>query len=161
MPTVSFDGPTKCVIIAFQSGESSASLDFGDDIYSRWKDWVLQSDNAKYEQAMLVIGGQDKGGGKRVGSTFFLLNGWLLCPDPFESTTELEIIDEVLPEIAGNPVYSTMLVGAGQSMLTQRTVPGTSETIEVGSAVLPSDVTDIAEAAAEAVWEDLTTRATP
>ena len=160
MATVSFDGPGKCVIISFNPGEVSASLDFGDDIYSRWKDWVLQG-NAQYEQAMLVIGGQDKGGGKRVGSTFFLLNGWLLCPNPAEPTTELEVIDEVLPEIAGNPVYSTMLVNAGQSMLTQRTVPSSSETIEVGSAVLPSDVTDIAEAAAEAVWTDLTTRATP
>ena len=38
---------------------------------------------------------------------------------------------------------------------------GTASTVAVGSAVLPSDITAIAEAAAEAVWTDLTTRPTP
>ena len=145
MATVSFDGSIKCIIISFANGESVASLDFGDDIYSEWKRWVRQGYNAKFLQAIQPIGGQDKGGGKRVGTTFFLLNDWHMCPDPVEPVTELEIIDEVLPEVAGQPIYSTQLVDLGQSMIIQRTVPTTSETIEVntGSGVTAQDKQDI------------------
>lgn len=148
MAAITFDGAAKCILVTFGPSETSASVDVGEDLYSRWKEWVILSDNAKYEAAFTVIGGEDKGGGKRVGSTFFLLNGWLICPVTTQPASVLEIVDEVLPEVAGQPISDYSMMAAGHRLSVERVVPLASETIEVGSAVLPSDVTDIANA----VW---------
>lgn len=51
-----------------------------EEIYSRWKDWVLTSDNAKYLQAFRFVGGDPTVGGKSLGVTYFLMNNWRIVP---------------------------------------------------------------------------------
>jgi hypothetical protein len=60
----SFDGSQK--VITLTSGTTILDVK---DLYSRWKDWVLTSDNSKWAFAFLVSGGDpvDPGSG-----TFFL-----------------------------------------------------------------------------------------
>ena len=69
---VSFDGENKLILINF--GETSINV--GDDIYSNWKEWMQVRENAKFAQAMSAIGGQPTVGVQKVGTTYFLENGW-------------------------------------------------------------------------------------
>jgi hypothetical protein len=47
-------------------------------IYSRWKQWVIQGDNAKWPAAFRIVGGDPLGGGSTTPSFVFLQNqeGW-------------------------------------------------------------------------------------
>lgn len=69
---VTFDGTKKIITIAPYITEIDVKL----DIYADYKEWCLINDNAKYEQAIRAIGGETIPGGKFIGSTFFLTNGW-------------------------------------------------------------------------------------
>lgn len=57
---------------------SLGSFDAQKEIYSAWKEWIVQSDNAKYPPAFDVTGGDDVGGGQKVAPYFFCRNdlGW-------------------------------------------------------------------------------------
>lgn len=128
MVTVSFDGNLKCILITFDSLETNVTLDIKEDIYSDWKVWARTGDNLKYQQAMLGIGNQPKGGGKFVGSTFFLLNDWVLCPIPSENgTSTLTIVGELLSEDGVKPIIDFSQVNAGQSLNFVRDIPISSE----------------------------------
>jgi len=74
---ITFDGPNK--IITLSSGVTSVTVS---EIYSRWKDWSLLTDNAKYFPAFRVVGGDPLGGGAYAGINVFLRNdlGWRIKP---------------------------------------------------------------------------------
>ncbi len=74
MADVTFNGTTK--IIAVNNGITSLSAS---DLYAWWKEWVLD-DNANFPPAMQAIGGDPIGDGLFTGTTFFVLNGWLIRP---------------------------------------------------------------------------------
>ena len=69
---ISFNGTTK--VISLSTGTTSLSVH---DLYSRWKDWVLLSDNSKYAPAFTVVGGDsiDESAGTSVPLYAFLENG--------------------------------------------------------------------------------------
>jgi len=69
---VTFDGPNKLILI----NDGETEIDFRVDVYSNWKEWLLSAENAKYEEAISVIGGDPLPGNRILGSTFFLENGW-------------------------------------------------------------------------------------
>ena len=92
MAKVSFDGPNKLIIV----NNGITELDAKIDLYSDWKEWVLQNDNAKYLPAFLVIGGEPVGPGEYAGSTFFVINNWKLRP--FEASHSLKIIGNIVGE---------------------------------------------------------------
>jgi len=87
------------------------------DLYSAWKLWCVQEDGAKYLPAFSVIGGEDIGGGLKVGAYTFLLssNGWILSP-PEEDDVIIQISGNLYPDIANYPVmeknslYSSTLI---------------------------------------------------
>lgn len=74
MADVTFNGTTK--IISVNNGVTSLDAK---DLYSWWKEWVLE-DNANFLPAMSAIGGDPIGSGLFTGTTFFILNGWLIRP---------------------------------------------------------------------------------
>lgn len=74
MADVTFNGSTK--IISVNSGITSLDAK---DLYSWWKEWVLE-DNAHFPLAMTAIGGDPIGSGLYTGTTFFIMNGWLIRP---------------------------------------------------------------------------------
>ncbi|MBY9000892.1 MAG: hypothetical protein KGD64_08270 [Candidatus Heimdallarchaeota archaeon] len=71
MADVTFDGTAKLVIINTGITEVDSA-----DIYSWWKEWVLESDNAKYLSAFRTTGGDPVSAQVRISAYFFLTNGW-------------------------------------------------------------------------------------
>lgn len=69
---VHFDGPNKWIVI----NEGFTTINVQEDIYSAWKEWVIQLDNSKYDQALTAIGGDPITESTSVGITYFLENGW-------------------------------------------------------------------------------------
>lgn len=70
---VVFDGINKLVIIV--PGEDE--VDVKVDIYSSWKEWVRLRDNAKFEPAIRVSGGDPiTGTALATGDVYFMISGW-------------------------------------------------------------------------------------
>lgn len=76
--TVAFDGANK-LILGLQ-GVTYHDVEI--NWYSAWKMWLKEDDNTKYLPAIRSVGGDvtDPINDKRLGSTFFLMNGWKFKP---------------------------------------------------------------------------------
>jgi hypothetical protein len=81
MADVTFDGTARLIIINNGVIEVSAA-----DIYSWWKEWVLESDNAKFLEAFTTTGGDPISGTVNISAYFFLTNGWRIRPDEVNHT---------------------------------------------------------------------------
>lgn len=87
-----FDGPNKLIIM-------NDTADFQiKDLYSRWKEWVLEGTNSTYLPAFRVVGGDPIGGGNSIASYYFLNNadGWRIRP--YEADYELVITGNLYAE---------------------------------------------------------------
>lgn len=131
-----FDGANKLIII--DNGVTSVGVG---DMYSRWKDWVLLGDNAKYEIAFgESVGGNNLGGGLTLGSYYFLQNGWLIRPH--EANHVLEVSGNLypIPDTASlfTPTVSSYNVQIimRNSSLTQ----GVATTTDISSAVWQASI---------------------
>ena len=138
---ISFDGDNKVITLA--SGVSSVDAS---DIYSRWKDWAATADNAKFEPAFRVIGGDPLGGGQFAGSYFFLRNdyGWTIKPP--EEDIVITVNGNLFPE---NPAAAFLVPTTGSfntSIRLQTSSLTQVAEVNTGSGVGASDVTDIADA---------------
>ena len=82
---VVFDGPTKTIFVS----EGVTELDVKTDIYSAWKEWIINSPEnpvgTAYQKAITAIGGDPITEQQNVGITYFLENGWRI--QPFASKT--------------------------------------------------------------------------
>lgn len=89
--SITFNGITK--VISLSAGTVELSVH---DLYSRWKDWVLESDNSKYLSAFSSTGGDpvDAGAGTSIPLYAFLENGWKIKPQ--EANHTLNVIDGIL-----------------------------------------------------------------
>lgn len=112
MSTITFSGESRCIAINLGAQESSATVKVS-DIYRAWKNWVSQSDNLKYLQAIRPVGGEPLNEIERLGSAFFLVEEWRICPIPTEVETKLTIDGNLFPEPATNPVLSYHMVPSG------------------------------------------------
>jgi hypothetical protein len=95
---VTFDGPNKLILVNY--GE--LLLDVIVDIYSDWKEWVAEDKNTQFDQAMFSVGGQPLPGGKTLGSTIFLINGWRMRT--WEGDHRLELVGNLFTD-TGDPVF--------------------------------------------------------
>lgn len=69
---ITFDGPNKLMLINYGVTELNVEVDF----YSDWKEWSTLYDHGKFLPAMRSVGGDPTTGGRALGATFFLMNGW-------------------------------------------------------------------------------------
>ena len=69
---VTFDGPNKLMLV----NEGVTEIDVEVDLYSDWKEWAQLYDHGKYLPAMRTVGGDPTTGGRALGATYFLMNGW-------------------------------------------------------------------------------------
>ncbi len=132
MPII-FDGPTKTITLS--SGETQVAAG---DIYSRWKDWVALSDNAKYLPAFRTIGGDPLSAIINAGSYFFLRNdlGWRMKPPEEDITIYLSgnfvaqdsLIDAIIPTTGA---FTASIIGL--QPVTQGVVPQMQAQLEFGS----------------------------
>lgn len=81
-----FDGANKLIVMT--TGTRSFDVK---DLYSRWKDWLLLSDNTKYANAFNSVAGDPIGTGLTIAPYIFLntTDGWKIRPD--EADHELRI----------------------------------------------------------------------
>jgi hypothetical protein len=86
---VSFDGPNKLIHVLPGVG----SLDVKADIYSRWKDWIMVTDNAKYLQALRTTGGDptNPSNTEFAPRYYFLTNGWRVKVDGLTVIVQLNL----------------------------------------------------------------------
>jgi hypothetical protein len=99
----SIDGPTK--VITLTAGTTSFSVR---DLWSRWTDWFLTSDNSKYLPAMRNAGGDDidLSEGTSIPIYVFLTNGWRIKPQ--EANHTLKVQDGILVvDGGGDPFINT------------------------------------------------------
>jgi len=82
---ITFDGVNKLIILS--SGTTSLGVK---DMYSRWKDWMIVSDNSKYQRAFKVVGGDPTIGNNIITPYFFLLNGWKIRPQEANHTLAVD-----------------------------------------------------------------------
>lgn len=102
MAKATFNGTSKLIIV--DSG--IIELDVKVDLYSDWKEWAATGDNAKYLQAMRVVGGDPTVGAKSVAPYFFLMNGWKVRP--YEGNHILNVSGNLFvdsPETYGNNLF--------------------------------------------------------
>ncbi len=109
---ITIDGPNKVISLDATTFAYSA-----EEIYSRWKDWVLLSDNAKFLEAFRIVGGDDLGGGAKAPAFIFLRNdyGWRLKKP--EATIDVTINGNLLPEDS-NTALTSEPVGAFNPTIT-------------------------------------------
>jgi len=87
---LAFDGTTKTVTIT-----TDTELDIR-DLWSRWVDWWLTSDNSKYGLAMAQVGGDDIDtvAGTKIPVYIYLQDGWKVKPKELNHT--LNVVNGVL-----------------------------------------------------------------
>lgn len=96
---------------SFDGGNRRINLSFGTtyldmkDLYSRWKEWVIASDNSKYLNAFLVVGGEVLPGDRFLGTTYFLENGWRI--KPYEGSHTLVVTGNIYTREGTDPFVST------------------------------------------------------
>lgn len=138
--SISFDGASKRIILS----SGTTTLDVV-DLYSRWKDWVLSSDNSKWAEAFAPVGGDDidLAAGTAVPLYAFLRNDWRVRPQ--EANHTLNVTGGVLlVDGGGDPFVNTL--GAYIVRINYQQ-PVQAITVATGGSAAPS-----AEDVAEAVW---------
>ena len=96
---LAFDGTAKLVTIT-----TDTELDVK-DLWSRWVDWWLTSDNSKYGIAMLQVGGDDIDvvAGTSIPVYIYLQDGWKVKPKEADHT--LVVTNAVLLTDDGSTPY--------------------------------------------------------
>jgi len=100
---ISFDGSTK--VISLSTGTVSLSIR---DLWSRWVDWFITSDNSKYPIAFEQVGGNsiDLTAGTSIPIYIFLKNNWKIKPQ--EASHTLNVSDGVIVvDGGGDPFINT------------------------------------------------------
>lgn len=100
---VTFDAENRLILV----NDGVTELDWKVDVYSAWKEWMrLENhyENPAVPPALRAIGGDDitSDGSRKVGTTFFLTNGWRL--KPWGGDYRLSILGNVYTE-EGEPIY--------------------------------------------------------
>jgi len=129
---VVFDGINKLVIIV--PGEDS--IDVKVDIYSSWKEWLQLRDNAKFEPAIRVSGGDPiTGTALATGDIYFMQNSWrvfvsddctitgTLYSDNYPSPFTLDVDSKLVTNVVSNLVQSLGFNGTVNTTVSPNVTP--------------------------------------
>lgn len=95
-----FDGAERLITLTAQT-----TLDVK-DLYSRWKEWMKNTDNGKNARAFLSVGGDPISGGSEIPAYLYLANGWRI--KPMEADHTLTVTNGViLVDGGGDPFVDT------------------------------------------------------
>lgn len=126
---ITFDAANKRIILDSVSVTAS-------EIWSRWVDWIVTSDNSKYLPAMTQVGGDDLGSGLLIPIYIFLQNGWRVRP--MESNHSLNITGNLFVAGGGVPVVNTL---GTFNVSVQYTVPVQAQAVSTsGGSLTAADV---------------------
>lgn len=101
-----FNGTQKRITLS--AGTTAMSVT---DMWSRWVDWWVTSDNSKYALAMQQVGGQDINltAGTSIPIYIYLLNGWQIVPD--ETNHTLGVSNGILLVDGGGDPFTNVSSG--------------------------------------------------
>ena len=149
---VAFDGATRTIYVA----EGVRDLDTKIDLYSAWKEWVFASTEAPtpivWEKAFTAVGGDPITASQDLGTTYFLENGWRIQPASSGASYTLTITGNLYTREAGETparFANSVSISLIRSNIVELI---TVEALAV--AITPADVTAIANAAADQVWDE-------
>ena len=111
------------------------------ELCSRWADWVVLSDNAKYLPAFRSVGGDDLGGGLSIPPYYFLMNGWRVRP--MEASQTLSITGNLFVDGGGDAVVPTL---GTFTVLTKLVVPTLAMGIATGGSGSAPSAVQVADA---------------
>lgn len=124
---VTFDGPNKLILV----NHGELELDYRVDVYSAWKEWLKDPNhiNTKYAFALSVTGGDPLPGDRKLGTTYFLENGWKMRT--WEGDHELTVNGNFFTRDGSSAFVSTLMpwtitVNLNTSTLVETIVPETS-----------------------------------
>jgi hypothetical protein len=146
---VVFDGPNKLIIV----NQDITELDFRIDVYSAWKEWVIDPNqtNSKYVSAVTAIGGDDLPGSRVLGTTYFLENGWRMRT--WEGDHSLTVTGNVFTR-EGEPIFVptinpwTITINLNTSTLVETILPEIALTQADINAIVAGTVDEVPAA----VW---------
>ena len=149
---VSFDGANRNIYVA----EGVTELNVKTDLYSAWKEWSQFSTESPppivWAKAFTAVGGDPITESQDLGTTFFLENGWRIQPTPNGTSYTLTITGNLYTREAGETPFR-FANGVSVSLVRSNIVELiTVEALAV--AITPADVTAIANAAADQVWDE-------
>ena len=150
---VAFDSITKTIFVA----EGVTQLDVKVDLYSAWKEWIKEAHDAVIPAgqpiAFSAVGGDAVTDNQNLGTTFFLENGWRIQPYTSGQSYTLTITGNLYTREPGEtPFY--FAEGASVSLVRSNIVDLITVSA-VAVAITPEDVTAIANAAADQVWDEV------
>ncbi len=102
MAKVTFDGVKKLMVL----NTNVNNINVGVDLYSEWKRWMTLGTNCKFLPAFSVIGGEYISDTKKLGSTYFFINGWKLRP--YEGNHTLQINGNIYSDDGSVPFIDTI-----------------------------------------------------
>jgi len=138
-----FDGPSKLIVLT--PGTTSVAVR---DMWSRWVDWFCTGDNSRFLPAMYNIGGDDLGGGRSLGISYFLENGWKVRPQ--EANHVLAVSGNLYSRDGLSPFVSTLGIF---NVSVQMTVSNLVDQVAAGGGsggLTLAQASQLAQAAAEA-----------
>lgn len=141
---ITFNGPNRTITLS--TGQTVVSVA---EVYSRWKDWFIQSDNAKYPEAFRQVGGDPLGGGVYSTINTFIRNdyGWRIKPP--EQDIDIVLVGNLYPEDPNQPWRAATTGDFHTSINTNLSM----NLIEFDSGGGGGTVTVDAEQIADAVWD--------
>jgi hypothetical protein len=101
MSKATFSGETRRINI--NTGQTA--IDVKLDLYSDWKGWMLEGDNAKYLPAFSTTGGDAISDSESVGDYYFLENGWKIKPQ--EANHVLTVTGNLFSRDGSSPFVET------------------------------------------------------
>jgi len=150
MANVTFNGDQKLIIVNSGITEIDAQV----DLYSDWKEWVMEGTNAKYAVAFRSAGGDPLGGSVYAGAYYFLQNqttdgtqGWRIRP--YEGNHTLTITGNIYPEDVTKDLFVPTLGSYQVEIITNKS--SLTQVVVSGSGVTAQDKLDIAGA----VWDEM------
>ena len=113
------------------------------DLYSRWKDWVITSDNSKWDLAFQVAGGEtiDSGAGTYIPLYAFLANGWRIKPQEAHHT--LNVTNGILLVSGGGDPFINTTGSYIVRINYQQPVQAITVSVSSGSGLSPGQASDL------------------
>lgn len=99
------------------------------DLYSRWKEWMLTSDNSKFPIAFRSVAGDPIGSGQSISPYVFLntVDGWRI--KPFEDDYELRISGNLYPEDPDDPMFAATIGAFTVTVIVERSSSSITTTV--------------------------------
>jgi hypothetical protein len=150
---VAFDGPNKIIYV----NEGVTTLDVQADIYSAWKEWILNSPEnplpSSYLRAITAIGGDPITDTQNVGITYFLENGWRIQPRASKTAYTLTVEGNIYTREIGETPF---LFAEGVSVsLVRSNIVDLIRVEAIGVNITEQDIAAIAAASANTVWNEI------